>query len=145
MGFTVHGFDLRMTHTLSLYQALTGAIVEVDLPDGRRLHVGLADVVFPEYVKVVKGEGLRREGGARGDLIITFRIQFPVRLSPLQKELLDAALRMPANLDDPKNLQGQLLHTAVNLPPDLAEWERKKVRRRIDLNACLDGWMDASR
>lgn len=48
----------------------------------------------PTYKKVVTGEGmpLTHEPSQRGNLILTFDIQFPVKLSTERKQLIKQAL-----------------------------------------------------
>lgn len=48
----------------------------------------------PAYNKVVTGEGmpLSQDPSQRGNLILTFNIQFPVKLSPERKQLIKQAL-----------------------------------------------------
>ena len=50
--------------------------------------------VRPGYVKIVPKEGmpLSKQPNERGDLVISFNIEFPEHLSPDQKSLITQAL-----------------------------------------------------
>ena len=75
-------------------QALTGGSISIPTLDGRTLQIYITDIVFPGYEKRVVGEGmpLVDEPNKFGDLIIQFQIQFPLKLTPRQKQLMREAL-----------------------------------------------------
>ncbi|XP_022066223.1 dnaJ homolog subfamily B member 13 [Acanthochromis polyacanthus] len=79
---------------ISLEMALTGFSVDVQTLDGRLLSIPINDVVHPTYKKLLTGEGmpLSQDPSQRGDLIITFDIQFPEKLSAESKQLIKQAL-----------------------------------------------------
>ncbi len=58
--------------------------------DGHRVSVVLEGVTQPEFVKVIKGEGMPQHEFAseKGDLYIKFHIQFPRNLTPQQQEAI---------------------------------------------------------
>ena len=85
--------DLLYTAALSLVDALCGVVVGVETLDDRVLSVALSEVCTPKGVKVVKGEGMPRVGGGRGDLLIHYDIAFPDQLTLQQKEQLRATLQ----------------------------------------------------
>ena len=62
--------------------------------DGRTLDVPITDIVTPNYVKVVKGEGMpiSKTPGARGDLHLKFQVTFPSHISDEKKKALRVAL-----------------------------------------------------
>ncbi|KAE8287870.1 DnaJ-like protein subfamily B member 13 [Larimichthys crocea] len=86
--------DLIYKVQISLEMALTGFSVEVETLDGRLLRIPINDIVHPAYQKVVTGEGmpLSQDPSQRGNLIITFDIQFPEKLSAERKSLIKQAL-----------------------------------------------------
>ncbi|XP_070700295.1 dnaJ homolog subfamily B member 13 [Pempheris klunzingeri] len=86
--------DLIYKAQISLEMALTGLSVDVQTLDGRLLTIPINDIVHPAYKKVVTGEGmpLSQAPSQRGNLIITFDIQFPERLSAERKHLIKQAL-----------------------------------------------------
>ncbi|XP_054611108.1 dnaJ homolog subfamily B member 13 isoform X1 [Dunckerocampus dactyliophorus] len=86
--------DLIYKAQISLAMALTGCSVNVETLDGRLLNVPINDIVHFTYQKVVTGEGMpfSQNPSQRGNLILTFGIQFPERLSPERKDLIKQAL-----------------------------------------------------
>ena len=125
---TVSGFDLKTTHPTPLYNALTGVVIPLEMPDGRMVHVSVEEVIDSSYVKVLKGEGmLNKATNMRGDVIVTFDIKFPRKLNQFQKDLLDMALRLPIELTDETHIQRRLVATGLKLPQNLAQTEREKV------------------
>lgn len=117
-----------MTHPTPLYNALTGVVIPLEMPDGRMVHVSVEEVIDCNYVKVLKGDGmLNKANNTRGDVIVTFEIQFPRKLNQFQKDLLDMALRLPVELTEETHIQRRLLSTGLRLPQNLAQTEREKV------------------
>ncbi|XP_053187726.1 dnaJ homolog subfamily B member 13 [Scomber japonicus] len=86
--------DLMYKTQISLEMALTGFSVDVETLDGRLLNIPINDIVHPAYKKVVTGEGmtLSQDPSQRGNLIITFDIQFPEKLDTERKYLIKQAL-----------------------------------------------------
>ncbi|KAK7922656.1 hypothetical protein WMY93_009558 [Mugilogobius chulae] len=76
-------------------RALVGFVVEVETLDGRIINIPVNEIVHPSYKKVVPGEGmpLLHNQSQRGDLILTFNIHFPEKLSKESKHLIKQALR----------------------------------------------------
>jgi DnaJ-class molecular chaperone len=126
--FTISGFDLKMTHPTPLYNALTGTVIALDMPDGRRLNVSIEEVIDTKLIRTIKGEGmLNKATNTRGDVIIAFDIKFPRKLNQFQKDLLDMALRLPIELTEDTHIQRRLITTGLKLPNNLAQSERDKV------------------
>ncbi|KAM6984506.1 dnaJ homolog subfamily B member 13 [Tautogolabrus adspersus] len=86
--------DLTFKSQISLEMALTGFSVDVETLDGRLLTFPINDIVHPGYKKVVTGEGmpLSQDPSQRGNLIITFDVQFPEKLSAERRQLIKQAL-----------------------------------------------------
>lgn len=72
---------------------MCGSIIAVPTLDDRTVQVAVNDVVTPDSMKVVPGEGMpiSKKPGQRGDLIIKFNIEFPKYLSEKQKSLVKEA------------------------------------------------------
>jgi len=85
--FGRRGNDLVYCTEVALEDALCGFTVTVPTLDGRTLRLQIAEVVHPEYKKVVSGEGMPIPGrrGERGDLVLTFDVVFPPYLTGGQK------------------------------------------------------------
>merc|ERR1712060_702676 len=96
--FSREGCNLVHKARVSLADALTGFQVDVPTLDNRILRVNVKDIVTPDYTKVVKGEGMpctkkrAAAGEAKGDLIMTFDVQFPSSLDDCSKQKLREAL-----------------------------------------------------
>jgi len=86
--------DLVYTAKISLLQALTGTVVDVELLDGRILPVAVNDIAKPGYKVVVPGEGmpLAKDSKSKGNLVVDFDVQYPDVLSIKQKEQLALVL-----------------------------------------------------
>mmetsp|Transcript_18608 Transcript_18608/g.44725 ORF Transcript_18608/g.44725 Transcript_18608/m.44725 type:complete len:348 (+) Transcript_18608:56-1099(+) len=131
----IEGQHLKCRVDVPLVNALSGVVIPITLPDKRILNISVEEVIDPAYTKVVSGEGLpSAAGGPRGDLLVSFRVVFPTKLSSIQKELISMALRFPPELTDENHIQRRLLVTAMKLPPNLADTERRKVE---DVNTLL--------
>jgi len=82
--FKREGNNLLYTAKISLKQALTNPVIEVLTLDNRKLRITVNEgVVTPSTKQVIRGEGMpvAKNPGEKGDMIITFDIQFPARLS----------------------------------------------------------------
>ncbi|XP_074529015.1 dnaJ homolog subfamily B member 13 [Halichoeres trimaculatus] len=86
--------DLVYKVQISLEMALTGFSVDVETLDGRLLTIPINDIVHPAYKKEVIGEGmpLSQDPSRKGNLIITFDVQFPEKLSAERRQLIKQAL-----------------------------------------------------
>jgi len=74
------GDDLYITKSITLVQALTGFVLEHEHMDTRILHIQSpkGEIIKPGDKKIVPGEGMKKRGSnGKGDLIITFKIEFP--------------------------------------------------------------------
>ena len=99
----VNGKDLIYIKTLTLAQALNSEPVRFTTLDNRKLAISMDEIISPQTVKVIKGEGMpiySKELNVndlsvkKGDLFIKFDIRFPEYINPTKKEqiikLLDA-------------------------------------------------------
>jgi len=92
--FKRDGDDLHYDATLTLRQALLGCALTIPLLDGRSRRVEIRNVVSPDYVEQIPGEGMpqSKNPARKGDLLIHFHVQFPQSLSAEQKALIKQAL-----------------------------------------------------
>ena len=79
------GDNLHIVVPISLVDALAGVSVAVVTIDGRELQVLIDEIVHPKYQKRLIGEGMAKQDGGRGDLVVECDIQFPKYLSSEQK------------------------------------------------------------
>jgi len=92
--FTRDGYNLSFHTQIPLVDALTGFKVDVPTLDNRVLRVNVRDVVNPNYVKIVKNEGMphSKNPEVKGDLVITFDIKFPKTIDEAAKETIRSAM-----------------------------------------------------
>ena len=83
--------NLIYKKTISLKQALTGFTFELEHLNGKSYKINNTTIIKHEYQSVVKNMGMIR-GDKRGNMIITFDIEFPKNLSVEQKEALKKIL-----------------------------------------------------
>ena len=81
--FIRDGNNLKYKAKISLKQALCGTKINVPKIDEGRIALTLEGVISPETVKEVSGEGMpiSEQPGKRGDLLISFDIQFPLAIT----------------------------------------------------------------
>lgn len=100
--------DLIYTHSVTLEQALLSEPVKIKALDGRQIIATIDEIITPQTIKVVEGEGmpiadspttdaLRSLTGAgqlpKGNLLIRFDIQFPKKISNHHKQAIIEILR----------------------------------------------------
>lgn len=89
--FKREGSDLRHLCKITLREALCGVLVDIPTLSGEKIPINLAnEVVKPSTVKRIPGYGLPypKEPGKRGDILVSFDIQFPDKLSQNTKDLM---------------------------------------------------------
>lgn len=88
--FKREGSDIRYTVKLTLREALCGTKVDIPTLTGERISLRLTDIVKPNTVKRVAGQGLPypKDVSKRGDLIVAFDIKFPDYLNEPTKQIL---------------------------------------------------------
>ncbi|KAJ9465620.1 Chaperone protein dnaJ 2 [Diplonema papillatum] len=86
--------DLKIEQTIALQEALLGCAFVLEHLDGRKLyvHTPAGQVIVPGQMMTIKGEGMPREGGGRGNLHILFNIDFPRTMGDDQIEKLKSVL-----------------------------------------------------
>jgi len=93
--FRREGSDLLYTCKLSLKEALCGTKVEVPTITGRKVAMDMSnEVIKPNTIKKLPGHGLphSKENNNRGDLLVSFDIEFPEKLSQNVRESLREVL-----------------------------------------------------
>jgi DnaJ family protein B protein 11 len=85
--FTRTGDDLAMNATITLAEALVGFSRTVKHLDGRKVVLSSTAVTRPGDVAVVAGEGMPKFNapGQKGDLFVTYTVDFPAALTDEQK------------------------------------------------------------
>ncbi|XP_069126647.1 dnaJ homolog subfamily B member 4-like [Argopecten irradians] len=92
--FSRDGSDITYKAKIPLRDSLCGTTVQVPTIDGRKIPLRLTDVVKPNSVKRIQGEGLPqpKHPNKRGDLIVQFDVTFPNHISSTAKEILSDCL-----------------------------------------------------
>ena len=92
--FARDGSNLIFKSAIPLKDALCGFNVEIPALDGRVIKQRIDGVVPPGSSRVVANEGMpiSKHPGKKGDLIVTFDVLFPSRLSEQQKDKLRQVL-----------------------------------------------------
>jgi DnaJ homolog subfamily B member 4 len=85
-NFEFEKSNLIYRKEIPLLDALKSNITfNINTLDDRTLNVNVKEIITPTYEKIIKGEGLPKQNGEKGDLIIRFDIKFPNKLSDDQK------------------------------------------------------------
>lgn len=92
--FIRDGNDLRMSYTISLLESLIGFEKSFNHLDGHTVNIKKTDVTHCSETIKVNGEGMpiKNSNKKRGDLYVTFHIDFPKNLNENQKKLVTEAL-----------------------------------------------------
>ena len=76
---------------LSLTESLCGFTRIIESIDGKKLNVCMDEVVNKNNVHMVSGVGMPNKYGGRGNMIITYSINYPAMLTESQKILIRQA------------------------------------------------------
>jgi len=90
--FTRDGENIQYRCKVSLRDALCGTTVQVPTLEGGEIELKLCEKVLkPTSVRKIKGYGLpnKKEPSKKGDLVVSFDIQFPDRLSDGDKNIIN--------------------------------------------------------
>jgi len=92
--FKREGDDLLYHAKMSLKDALTNPVIEINTLDGKKKRIKMPGIVTPTTREIIPGEGMpnSKNPSRRGNLILTFDIQFPSYLSDDQKQKLASIL-----------------------------------------------------
>ena len=79
VNFKRKGNDLFYIHSLPLEDALMSIPFSIRTLDGRTINVNLDEMITPQTVHLIPGEGMPIVGqpGKKGDLHVKFNIAFP--------------------------------------------------------------------
>ncbi|XP_014299709.2 dnaJ homolog subfamily B member 13 [Microplitis demolitor] len=96
--FQREGDNLLMTTEIFLKDALIGTVVTVNTIDDRTIRVPITSIITPDYRKCIPNEGLPlvKSIKERGDLVINFKIEFPVYL-PIAMGSIDENISIRKN------------------------------------------------
>ncbi|CAG5131340.1 unnamed protein product [Candidula unifasciata] len=88
--FVRDGNDIKYKARISLRDALCGTTIQVPTLTNRKIPLTLTEVVKPNTVKRIQGEGLplSKNPSQRGDLVVEFNIVFPNSIPQASKDIL---------------------------------------------------------
>lgn len=75
--FKREGSTLRYTAEISLLQALRGSSFKLHLLDGRKVRIPIQPLAHSKQTVALRGEGMPRVSGGKGDLIVDFKVTLP--------------------------------------------------------------------
>ncbi len=104
---SAEGRDLRLSLPVAPWEAALGAVVTVDLPGGS-LKVRIPEGTQSGRMLRVRGRGVRRKDGTKGDLVVTIDVAVPARLSAEARDALKAYAESTTDHDP----RGELLERA---------------------------------
>ena len=90
--FKRKGEDLFTTAYVSLADALDCKNIEVKTLDNRLLRIPVDELISPQTVREVEGEGMPCTNGRKGNLYVRFSITFPKQLEEEKRKELRALL-----------------------------------------------------
>ncbi|CAN6542521.1 unnamed protein product [Malus baccata var. baccata] len=85
--FRREGDDLELALEIPLVEALTGCIISIPLLGGDKMKLTIDDIIYPGYEKIISGQGMAdsKDEGKRGNLKVTFLVEFPTALTDGQR------------------------------------------------------------
>lgn len=88
--FRREGDDLEFAVRIPLVKALTGCKLSIPLLGGEKMSLTIDDIIYPGFEKIVPEQGMpnTKNQGRRGNLKLTFLVDFPTQLTDEQR--LDA-------------------------------------------------------
>jgi molecular chaperone DnaJ len=95
------GDNLTLTVPMTFPEAALGAEVKVPTLDGPRVTLKLPAGTTNGRVLRVRGKGVTRKDGTKGDLLVTVEVAVPQKVSGKAKEALEA-YRAATSSDDPR-------------------------------------------
>lgn len=91
--YKVNGNNLYCTLPIKLEEALCGVEREFTLPSGTKKRFKIDDVIHPNEVYSIVGEGLKDHHNRSGDIEIEFKIIFPSKIDKERKIYLQKLLK----------------------------------------------------
>jgi DnaJ family protein A protein 2 len=118
--------DLLFIKSISLIEALCGMNLTIKHMDGRELFIKTSDVIQPESIFKITGEGM----APAHDLLIKFNVVLPMSLSEERKQYIQKVIQQKPdkeNIEDTSNKEIKFLDTV-----SFVEYER--INDKINMN-----------
>ena len=97
--FTRHKDDLYTIYNISLMDALCGGEIIIKHMDNRDLYIKTSDIIQSKSTYRIKNEGMKRSDGTSGDLIVSFHVVLPKKMSDERKKYIKKLLPKPIQRD----------------------------------------------
>jgi molecular chaperone DnaJ len=102
------GDNLTVTVPVTFTEAVLGGDIDVPTPGGGTVKVRIPEGTQSGRMLRVRGRGVRRKDGTKGDLVVTIDVAVPARLSAEAREALKAYAESTTDHDP----RGELLERA---------------------------------
>ena len=111
------GSDLFIDYHISLLKSLTGGFIIINLFEKEEINIKLNEIITPGMKKIVKDKGMPffNNEKKRGNLIITFIVDFPKKLKENQINLIKKAFLNSNNQNQIKKGKENLLDKKNNI------------------------------
>lgn len=105
--FRREGINLFSTVTVSYLQAILGATLAVETVDGPT-ELTIPPGTQPNAVLTVEGKGVPRLGNpvARGNLLVTIKVEIPTKISTEERELLEKVVQIRGDRVGKSGIEG---------------------------------------
>jgi molecular chaperone DnaJ len=105
--FARDGDNLTISVPVTFAEAALGADVDVPTPGGGTVKLRLAEGTTSGRVMRVRGKGVTRKDGSKGDLLVTVEVAVPARLSAAARDALTAYAEATAEHDPRADLRAR--------------------------------------
>ena len=92
--FEPEGSDIVYEYPLNLLEVMLGGEIQVPTAEGR-IKLNLQPGLHPDQTLKVKGKGLPKSDGSRGDLLVKVRYHLPHKLTIKARRLLEELVELP--------------------------------------------------
>ncbi len=93
--FDARDYDVIYEYPISLKELLIGGDIEVPTPDGKKVKLSLEPNIRQGKMLKVKGKGLSKGNGVRGDLLVRIKYHIPEKISAKADKILDDLMSLP--------------------------------------------------
>lgn len=106
--FRREGINILTELKVSYIQAILGARVEVNTVDGKPEELLIPHGIQPDTVLMLEGKGVPKLGNpvARGDHLITVKVEIPTKLSQEERELLEKIAKIRGDRHERGGFEG---------------------------------------
>jgi DnaJ homolog subfamily A member 2 len=117
--------DLFIEKTISLIDALCGMELTIKQLDGRNLFIKTSEVIQPNSIYKINGEGMTR----KHDLYIKFNVVFPPRLSDERKQYIKKVIQQNSEIHP----QDDTISKEYKFIESVSKSEHENINNKINL------------